>query len=517
MTKGFCAAAGFFFLTVNFHPSACSQERNPLVGFVIHFDSIQSNRDGLKVLEVAKKMGAEVINLVPPAHVWERPKDLAVLDGLIAKIGLLKMKLIVSRIDASYLPDSKGERLNFLYDKILKEPGTMPTGAPTVDFFLATAHEPGYENWLEEETRFYARRYGKLPNLIGFNLGPFSEPFVSQRGGFLQFDKDPNLYEITQYTRAGADLWHDWLFQKFGGLEKIQNEYEVKSSSIKDIPIPKNETDPLFGRPERAYFDWGASLNDWLTKVYEQCRAIWHKEGGGAPFIWQFSGYDVEKWIKARPEVFAFNPVDWIGRADAVGLSIYTNNGYADYGHSSIIGATRLLNLAHDLGKGVFVMESGSETPYPVLNESEFNFIATAALATAPQTFIYEFTKTPYYSQPHKNDGHLIDGRGRLQRPVQKAIRELFGKVKKPGVIEKPKIFVVLDPQIIREHPEAGKAYQKAFQLAGTMPVSFISPAQKKQAPSQATIWDPGTNSLEELDSLAHNLRNSSGERISLK
>ena len=54
---------------------------------------------------------------------------------------------------------------------------------------------------MEEETRYYAEHFGSLPNLIGINLGPFSEPFSAERCGFLEYMDESRTYEITQYTR----------------------------------------------------------------------------------------------------------------------------------------------------------------------------------------------------------------------------------------------------------------------------------------------------------------------------
>src|SRR4029077_8615270 len=104
---------------------------------------------------------------------------------------------------------------------ILSEPGRMPDGSPTAHYFRTTAGIDIYAQWMEDETRFYARRYGRLPNLIGINLGPFSEPFASERGGFLEYSNQTNLYEITQYTIPGLTLWHRWLRNRFGGLKAV--------------------------------------------------------------------------------------------------------------------------------------------------------------------------------------------------------------------------------------------------------------------------------------------------------
>src|SRR5262249_8903033 len=152
--------------------------------------------------------------------------------------------------------DQTGYRKNYLYETVLTHPGRLPSGHITKSYFLSTVNQPGYMSWMEEETRFYARRYGHTSNLLGFNLGPFSEPFASQRGGFLRFDDATQHYEITQYTPQAALFWREWLVKNFGSLDSINAAYKTSFSRLEDIPLPLNEHDARFNRSDVAYFDF---------------------------------------------------------------------------------------------------------------------------------------------------------------------------------------------------------------------------------------------------------------------
>ena len=144
----------------------------PLTGYVVHFDFITNRYEARQLVHLAASSGARVINIVPPAHIWERRLAVRMLDDILHEAAELKLAVLFTRIDASYPPDVHGRRENYLYKHILTEPGRMPDGSPTVKYFLTTVGRAGYDEWMEEETRYYATRFGKLPNLLGINLGP---------------------------------------------------------------------------------------------------------------------------------------------------------------------------------------------------------------------------------------------------------------------------------------------------------------------------------------------------------
>jgi len=116
----------------------------PLPGYLVHFNSLENAQEGEDVVAVAKQAGAKVINVVPPPHVWERPDAMALLDDLVQYIGASHLKLIFTRMDASYPPDREGNRQTYPFSDRGK--------------------------WAEDETRFYAKRFGSLKYLAGFSL-----------------------------------------------------------------------------------------------------------------------------------------------------------------------------------------------------------------------------------------------------------------------------------------------------------------------------------------------------------
>ncbi len=373
---------------------AASEQIPPLPGYVVHFDFFENEQEGKDLIHFAKSAGAKVINLVPPAHVWERPDVLSVLDNLVQYIADSDLKLVITRIDASYLPDRHGRRENYLYKNILNRPGVLSDGRATNSWFLSTVGVQSYDQWMEDETRFYAKRYSYLLNLIGFNLGPFSEPFVSQRGGFLQYDATTGFYELTQYTA---------------------------------------EAKALCGTSSPTRQQLARTINDWFVGRYEACRKIWKTESDrkDVPFILQFSGFDEEKFKLGYPEYAAFNRMDWVSRADAIGLSIYLNGGYADLGRSSIEAMVRHLQTDYNFRKRVFVLEGGVENPTPVFDKENISYFATIALPLKPVTYIYEFLKDPFYADNEPNSGRLLKSDGTPRADLVRFLKKKMKDVRK--------------------------------------------------------------------------------------
>jgi hypothetical protein len=58
------------------------------------------------------------------------------------------------------------------------------------------------------------------------------------------------------------------------------------------------------------------------------------------------NGGELEKFVRGRPSFAAFDLPGWIARADAVGLSLYTNSGFPDFGHRSVKAIINLAALA---------------------------------------------------------------------------------------------------------------------------------------------------------------------------
>ena len=486
MSKAIVGLLGLFLAASA--PAGAAGVVPPLTGFVVHFDFLANRQEARELVRFAASHGAEVINVVPPAHVWESRLAVDMLDDIVDEAGRQNLKILFTRIDAA-LPSVGGkEREYYLYDHILDEPGRMPDGSPSTRYFLTTAGRRGYAEWMEEETRYYAIHYGRLPNLLGINLGPFSEPFASERGGFLEYMRETDRYELTQYTPEATQLWHEWLQLHYGDIAGVNREYQTSFAGISQVPLPRNELDLRFGsRAYAAYFDFVRTLNDWFVERYERCRRIWHEVSGrdDVPFILQFSGSAAEKLAKARPAAAAFDVAGWIVRADAVGLSLYTNSGYPDYGHASVAATVRLVALARDLDKKVFVLEGGCEAPNVVLDEAELRFIAFAANSLAPQTWIYEFLKDKFNEEYRSNPGKLVRADGSARPAAVGLMGVLFREIQQNSPsVEAPVLAVSVDAMAARNDAKLAAASLALFDLAAMAPVRWTTPATEHSLPA---------------------------------
>jgi hypothetical protein len=468
---------------------AASGATPPLPGYVVHFDCLANRREARQLVRIAAASGARVINIVPPAHIWENRQAVGMLDAILHEADQLRLAVLFTRVDASYPPDARGRRENYLYGHILTEPGRMPDGSPALKYFLTTVGRTGYAEWMEEETRYYATHYGKLPNLLGFNLGPFSEPFASERGGFLGYMRKTGRYELTQYTPEAARSWHQWLRARFHDIAGVNREYQTSFASLEEVPPPRHELDERFGaHPGVAYFDFVLAINDWFIERYERCREIWHESSGrrDVPFILQFSGFVAEKLANARPGAAAFDLAGWIARADAVGLSLYTNSGYADFGHGSVMAMVRLLELARNLGKDIFVLEGGCEAPNVVLNETELRFFGSAAASLTPKVWIYEFLKDKFDEPYRSNPGKLVRANGSFRPAAVRQLRSLFVELgTRPVTEETPMLVAIVDPAAAREDMALARASLALFDLAAAVPVRWANVESARTLPGE--------------------------------
>ena len=381
----------------------------PRIGFTVHWDFFASAAEADRLVAFAIANGAEILNVVPPPHIWEQPESLAVLRKIFATARRHGVAIVLSRIDGSSFPDAAGKRRNWLYTNVLTERGRLPSGKETPDFFLATVGKPAYERWLAEETAFYAKNFSSEPALVGFGVGLFNEPFVSQRGSLLCFDPDTDSYEIGQYTTYAAAVWRRFLAGKYGGIRGVNRRYGTRFPALAAVPMPANERDPAFARPDVAYYDFVSAINGWVVRQLDRCRSIWHARARqSVPFVLQFSGYVPEKFEKGRPAFAALDIFDWMTRADALGLSAYTNCEYPDLGHASVTAMVNFLRLGALLRKPVSVLEGGSECDGAVLDPGELHFFATVAAPLAPASLIYEFLKVSYAEAFATSAGKLI-------------------------------------------------------------------------------------------------------------
>jgi hypothetical protein len=458
-------------------PAFPSEWNPPKPGFVVHFDFISNAHEGRELVKIAAKAGAKVINVVPPAHIWENRQALEMLDEILDEIKQHHLYLVFTRIDAAFPPVGNNDRDYYLFSKILDEKGIMPDGSPTLDYFRTTAGRDGYQEWMEEETRYYGQHFGKLPNLIGINLGPFSEPFSSERGSLLQYANKTGSYEIAQYTSYALKLWHKWLLSHYGSIAAINSEYGTAFSSLDMVPMPLNELDGHFVKPTLAYFDFAQSLNDWFVDCYQRCRKIWHESSGrqDVPFILQLAGGEPEKIMRGRPGFAAFDMPGWIGIADAVGLSLYTNSGFPDKGHASINAAVSLASVACLLGKDVFVLEGGNEAPNVTLDPIEFQYFGSVARSLNPRTYIYEFLKDKFLEDYPYNPGKIVTAKGTIRRPAFNALKSMFAKIETTlAQPVKPALYVIANPMMVRGNIDAGLLNSALYDLSTELPILWI-------------------------------------------
>ena len=498
--------------------------RPPKPGFVIHFDFISNEREGRELVRIAARAGAKVANVVPPAHIWENDQSLRMLAGILDEINKLHLSLVFTRIDAAYPPDTKGERFYYLYSNILDEFGILPDGSRTVAYFKTTAGRDGYREWMEEETRYYATHYGNLPNLLGINLGPFSEPFSSERGSFLEYVNKTGSYEIAQYTPYALNLWHQWLNKHYETVAAVDAEYATSFPSFDSIPMPLNESDSRFGKPALAYFDFARSLNDWFVDCYQRCRKIWHESAArpDIPFILQFSGGEPEKFVRGRPGFAAFDMPGWVGMADALGLSLYTNSGFPDMGHASVSTTINLVSVARALGKDVFVLEGGNEAPNVTLDPVEFHFYSTIARRLEPRTYIYEFLKDKFQEDYPYNPGKLVTAKGKIRQPAFNTLRAAFAEMESTPVPPlKPVLYAISNSMAARDNQHAGVLNSALYDLASDLPIMWIPLGTKPvQEPGIPVVQPDGTviPPDERLSRLFHEIpRVDSPERIQWK
>jgi hypothetical protein len=502
----------WFLALVSFAALSKPVDIAPKPGFVVHFDFLSNTQEGRDLVRIAARAGARVINVVPPAHIWDDQLAMQMLDGILKEITSLKLSFVLTRIDAALPPHGNVERFNYLYGTILTEPGVMPNGNKTAEYFRTTIGRKGYVEWMEEEIRYYAEHYGRLPNLLGINLGPFSEPFAAERCGFLEYENETERYEITQYTPEARDWFHLWLGRHYAGIHGVNAEYDTSFASMEAVPLPLNETDPRFGKPGLAYFDFARSLNDWLVEAYDRCRRIWHEASGRSdvPLILQLSGSFPEKLVRGRPSFAALEIPGWISEADAVGLSLYTNSGFPDFGHASNRAAVNVVGLARDMNKDVFVLEGGTEAPNVVLDPGELQFYGTVGRNLNPRTYIYEFLKDKFDESFESNPGKLVDAAGRIRKPAFQALQKLFREISIDHTPLAPvELYFLADSFAARGRAEPGNLNSAIYDLASDVTLRVIPKEAKALVRQGVPVVDSEGNVFpknEELSRLFHNI-----------
>jgi hypothetical protein len=471
----------------------------PLIGFTAHWDFFASAAEAERLVTFALDNGAEVLNVVPPPHIWEQPASLAILRRIFALARERGAGVVINRIDGSALPSPSGGRSNWLYTHVLTEPGRLPSGRATPDFFLATVGKEDYERWLREETEYYAEAFSGEPNLLAFSVGLFNEPFVSQRGSLLCFDDATDSYEVAQYTPYCARVWRRYLRARFGGIFGVNRRYRTSFRTLDAVPMPTGERDPAFGAPGAAYFDFVSAINLWVVARIEECRALWHARARrDVPFVLQLSGYVPEKFEKGRPAFVALDIFDWMRRADALGLSAYSDCGYPDRGHASLVAMVSFLRLGPMLGKPVLVLECGAECDGAVLDPGEIAFVATAARPLGPDTVIYEFLRTSYAERFATSAGKLLGPDLRPRPEAVALVRASLGEAERPGPAGDT-VYVLDDLAGLPGDGELLAARHRLARLALRRPLTFVPEPCVSSLPGGATLVVPSAARLEDL------------------
>ena len=474
----------------------------PRVGFTVHWDFFSSAAEAEHLVAFALDNGAEILNVVPPPHIWEDPASLTILKRIFAMTRERGVGVVLNRIDGSSLPSPSGVRVNWLYTHVLTERGRLPSGRPTPEFFLATVGKADYERWLREETAYYAEAFSGEPNLLAFGVGFFNEPFVSQRGSLLCFDPTSDSYEIGQYTPYAELVWRRYLGERFGSVSAVNRRYRTAFTALGDVPMPRSERDGAFGDPATAYFDFVSAINAWVVAQLEECRALWHARARRlVPFVLQLSGYVPEKFEKGRPAFVALDIFDWMRRADALGLSAYTNCEYPDRGHASVRAMVSFLRLGRLLGKPVFVLESGAECDGAVLDADELRFLATAVRLLAPASFIYEFLKTSYAESFATSAGKLLGADFEPRRAAVAAVREALREARQFAAAPDT-VYVLDDLAGLPENAALLATRKQLVLLSMRRPVTFVPEQALAFLPAGATLVVPSPARLGTLREL---------------
>jgi hypothetical protein len=453
-------------------------------GYTLHFNFLNSPAASAETVTLAEKAFARVVSLVPPAHIWEDTNGLHSLDAAITAIKQQGLHFVLSRMDAN---QSTG--MAWLYQYPLAQPGRLPDGSASVDLFRATVGNHRFEHWQNQETQYYARRYGRLPQLVGSAIGGMVEPFVSQRGSLLQWNEASDSYEIAQYTSDCQAEWHRWLRRHFGGVQGINRAYHTRFPSVAAVPMPLHGEDSRFGRRREAYFDFVQSISDWFLRQYQTNRRLW-RQSSTKPFLLQLSGFESEKIARGRPEFAAFDLPSWISKADAVGMSLYTHAAYPDWGHAANLATLQLLASATDGGKQAFVMESGCEAPRVTLRPHELSFVTHIGLLLNPTYYIYEYFR---YERDSKVDpGMMVSPSGTTHQPGFNRVSDQLRSLAVSGkTLSVPCFFYLSAPRTARSSEVAGRLNRAVYQLAGYVPCRLLPWQRFDRIPTGSVVLIP--------------------------
>ncbi len=454
-------------------------------GYVLHFNFLLTPQAAREGVAQAAAAGARIISLVPPAHIWEDEAGLQNLSAALDEAKLRGMRVLITRLDAQQTNGSV-----WVYAHALIDSACMPDGrAIPGDWFFATVGNQPFADWQREETRYYAQLVGQSSVLDAVAFGGMVEPFVSQRGSLLAWSEEAQTYEIAQYTPEGLLEWHHWLEEHFTSLAAINTEYHAAFTTLSDIPMPRNPTDARFGKAREAYFDFATSLNDWFLTQYRECRRAW-QTGSRKPFLLQLSGFETEKIALGRPEFAAFDLPAWLDEADGIGLSLYTQADYTDWGHASDVATLQLLQGARETGKPAYILESGCEAPRVTVEPHELSFALRYGLALHPDAYVYEYFR---YKRDNRVDpGMMVTPDGARNEPGYSRVSRLLASVTQFAPAAAPACFTYLSvPRTARSNALAGELNAAVYALAGIVPCRLLPWGCFKRLPRGTLVLLP--------------------------
>lgn len=448
-------------------PQDKDSEPSNRIGYTIHFNTIKSVLDAKKSIINAQTARAGIVNIVPPAHIWSQSSCVEMLDTLFAEANARNIKIILTRIDANY-PNGK----NYLYGQVLAP--MVVSGAVKV---YPTVANLAYESWMQQETEYYATHYGQHPNLIGFCIGGFAELFDSPRAGVIVWSDKTKRYEIGQYTDLMKQYWQQWLANQFGSIDRINREYKVNFTSAEEIPMPNSESDKRFGLPHRAYFDFVTAINSWWWKQYNTNRKLWQKSSK-TPFILQLNGTLIDRFINGHPGFAAFNLPAWLNNVDAIGVSLYTDSKLADFSFGSLYGTANIVQWAKELGKPIFILESGINSSKAGFDLFQLRYLSQIAVPLNPNAYIYEHFR---YNRPAKNvpAGYLyaVDWKQNMPNSgsIQRAYRQtnlMLTENRSESIA--PYLYVITMPKLVRDDAVAARFHMMLYNLSTFVPIRMV-------------------------------------------
>ena len=425
----------------------------PKLGYTIHFTGLRNSAQAIQVIGLAKKAGADVVNVVPPAHIWESTESLSILKTIFDEAEKQQIGIVITSIDADAV---NGQ--NYLHQRVFSDTD-IHVDRPEIENIIGNDK---YTKWMQEETVYYGRTFGKHPALVGFNVGIYSNPFQY----FFRKTAIEQDYIFIQKTAGSRNYWIDWLSNKLGRLERINQEYQSTFATITDMTIPIMEDDPSYPLTRRANYDFLRCVNEWFINNYKTNHDLWHQYSD-KPFIIQVNS-EASNILAQDAGIYAALDVNqWFASADAVGLSLYTNSKQDDLGLGQMQNLLNLAGMSGEMGKPLFILESGHRLAAPELGIYLRELSSRIALPSQPVLINYEYFQEFQLSK--KTDArYMVNAAGRVFDPSFDIIRKNLTEVKTTKTNRlTPYLYIIEYNRGLRDDESAGKFYS-LMQDAGT-------------------------------------------------